>query len=187
MATTQEISTRALRRIKVLSPDESLSGDMLTSATEALTAMVNSWEAEGLSGDILPIDARFEQGLVAMLAVRMAEEFGKEPGPVLLRDADMGWKAIQAAFFAVPKSTFDRAVTYTGPDLGQGIILGQTTEGYADWAASTEYELRDFVINEKALYECITAGTSASSGGPAGTDAEITDGTVEWCFRRVTA
>lgn len=185
MATTTEISTRALRRLGVVDPGESPSAADVASATEALTAMINAWEADGLTGDVLPLDARFEQGVVAMLAVRMAEEFGKTPGAVLVRDAERGWEQLQAAFFAVPKSRFDSAIAYTGQGSLEGIILGQPTENYSDWSASTAYALRDFVTNNKLIYECITAGTSASSGGPTGTEAVITDGTVEWCFRRV--
>lgn len=33
------------------------------------------------------------------------------------------------------------------------------------------------------VYRCITAGTTASSGGPTGTGADITDGTVHWAWR----
>lgn len=32
------------------------------------------------------------------------------------------------------------------------------------------------------VYHCITAGTTASTGGPAGTTANITDGTVHWAW-----
>ena len=79
MATATEIATRALRRIRVLSPDETISDADLTACKDALNAMVASWEAGALSGDTLPLEARFEQGVVAMLAVRMAADYGKVP------------------------------------------------------------------------------------------------------------
>lgn len=185
MSTATEIVTRALRRLGVVDAGASPAAADLEVGTDALTALINSWEAEGLSGDVLPLDARFEQGVVAMLAVRLAEEFGLTPGAVMIRDADRGWDQLQAAFFAVPKSRFDSGVAYTGQGSIEGIILGQPAENYSDWSESTAYALRDYVTNNKMIYECITAGTSASSGGPTGTDAEITDGTVTWCFRRV--
>ncbi len=181
MATQTELATRALRRLAVVEP----SAQDIADAGEALTAMVNAWEAEGLSGDILPLDARFDQAITAMLAVRLAEEYGKTPGPVLLRDASDGWSAISAAFFAVPASRFDAGLKYTGHYADVGMIIGDREENYDVWQASTAYALRRYVRNGANLYECVTAGTSASSGGPTGTDAEITDGSVVWCWRRV--
>ena len=59
MATATQISTRALRRLGVFDALESPSAMDVAAATEALTAMIASWEAEGLSGDVLPIDSRF--------------------------------------------------------------------------------------------------------------------------------
>lgn len=184
MATATEIATRALRRIRVLSPDETISDADLTACKDALNAMVASWEAGALSGDTLPLEARFEQGVVAMLAVRVAGDYGKQPDPILMRDAERGERALDGAFFAVPQQKFDAGLIYTGQDTTE-ILLGQTTGDYAAWQASTAYLVRETVTNLGNIYECVTAGTSASSGGPTGTDSEITDDTVTWCFRRV--
>ena len=187
MATATEISTRALKRIRKTDSNSTPDATDIAYCNQTLTAMVAAWEAEGLSGDVLPIDSRFEQAVVAMLAVRMAEDFGVTPGPVLLRDAENGWNAIQAAYFAVPKSRFESALIYTNNFTAAGYILGDTPVTYDEWEASTEYALRSFVINNANRYELVTAGTSASSGGPTGTNAEITDGTCVWCWRGVTA
>jgi hypothetical protein len=147
--------------------------------------MINAWEAEGLSGDVIPLDARFEQGVVAMLAVRLAEEYGKEPGGVLVRDAERGWDQLSSAFFPVARSTFETALKYTGHSTDFGYIIGEEPEGLAPWRANTDYPLRVFATNGGNIYECIGAGVSASSGGPTGTDAEIVDGSVTWVWRRV--
>ncbi len=187
MATATQISTRALRRLGVFDALESPSAMDVAAATEALTAMIASWEAEGLSGDVLPIDSRFEQAVVAMLAERLAEEYGKQPGPVLMRDAANGWAAIQAAYFAVPQSRYEDALKHTGHHINFGYIIGQEEAVTAEWQALTAYTLRAFVVNNANRYELVTAGTSASSGGPTGTDSEITDGTCVWCWRGVTA
>ncbi len=61
----------------------------------------------------LPFDAKLEGGVVALLAVRIAEDYGKTPGPILLRDADRGEKQLQAAFLTVPRAQFDIALTRT--------------------------------------------------------------------------
>lgn len=69
-------------------------------------------------------------------------------------------------------------------------ILGWTQQALADgdywdftavaWTAATPYALGDKVLNGGQIYETITAGTSAASGGPSGTGADITDNTVHW-------
>jgi hypothetical protein len=185
MATPQQIVTRALRRLNVIPAGGTPSAEDVDEGVEALTAMVNSWEADGLTGDILPLDARFEAGVVAMLAVRVAGEYGKEPDAVLVRDAENGWTQISSAFFAVPYSRFDTSLKYTGHYTDSGFILGTQPDNYEIWQPLMQYALRKTVQNGANFYECITAGTSASSGGPTGTAAEITDGTVTWCWRRV--
>lgn len=62
-------------------------------------------------------------------------------------------------------------------DLGGG---GGTA---SKWLPDHAYSLTDLVVNVGAnLYKCITAGTSAASGGPTGTDADITDGGAHWKY-----
>jgi hypothetical protein len=53
------------------------------------------------------------------------------------------------------------------------------------WLATTAYVVGNQVTNGANVYQCITAGTSAGSGGPTGTTSDITDGTVHWKFLRV--
>lgn len=184
MATSVQIATRALRRLAVISADETPASADIEAAQEALTALINSWEAEGLTADALPLDARFEQGLVAMLAMRLAEEYGKTPSQVLVKDATDGWSAIRAAFFAVPMSRFDKALKFTGHYSMNSYIIGDSDENYGMWQPNTEYKVREYAVLDGMQYECIAAGTSGSTG-PTGTAAEIFDGTVTWCFRRV--
>jgi hypothetical protein len=50
------------------------------------------------------------------------------------------------------------------------------------WAASTSYTVGQRRSNSSKVYEVITAGTSASSGGPTTTASDITDGTVHWMY-----
>jgi len=52
------------------------------------------------------------------------------------------------------------------------------------WSASHAYVLADTVTNDTLkVYKCITAGTSAGSGGPTGTGADITDGGAHWEYK----
>lgn len=50
------------------------------------------------------------------------------------------------------------------------------------WAASTAYRVGERVTNSSNVYEVITAGTTAASGGPTTTAADITDNTAHWKF-----
>lgn len=52
----------------------------------------------------------------------------------------------------------------------------------AEWLAGTAYGRRARVIRNGNVYQCITAGTSAASGGPTGTSSDITDGSVHWNY-----
>lgn len=62
---------------------------------------------------------------------------------------------------------------------------GNLLEGLP-WQASTAYVVGQNVSNDTSplkTYTCITAGTSAASGGPTGTGASITDGTATWQYQ----
>lgn len=52
------------------------------------------------------------------------------------------------------------------------------------WAPTTAYVLGDRVNNDTPdrIYQCVTAGTSAGSGGPTGTGTGISDNTVSWDY-----
>ncbi len=50
------------------------------------------------------------------------------------------------------------------------------------WVNTTVYALDVRRRNASRVYQVITAGTSAGSGGPTTTDADITDGTVHWMY-----
>ncbi len=50
------------------------------------------------------------------------------------------------------------------------------------WVALTVYAQGAQRRNGAGAYQCITAGTSAASGGPTGTGSDITDGTAHWEF-----
>jgi hypothetical protein len=186
MTSNAVLATRALKRLSVVEAGGTPAAADLADTVEALIDMHASWTADGLTVPALPLDTRFDQAVVAMLAVRMAEEFDKKPGPALVRDADRGWEQISSAFFSVPASRFDNAIVYTGHYADWGYILGQGDDNYSAWEPNTEYGLRTYVQNGSNLYECVVAGTSAASGGPTGTDDAITDGTVTWCWRRIS-
>jgi hypothetical protein len=77
-----------------------------------------------------------------------------------------------------------------------GALLGRdqlgawrkSADAVGAWAGSTAYTVGQRVVNDTGkLYECITAGTSAASGGPTGTSQDITDGTAHWKYVQAQA
>lgn len=78
-----------------------------------LSKAATNTDSVTLTFTALPFDASLEAGVVAMLAVRLAEDYGKTPGPVLARDAERGERQLEAAFLHVPKAKFDAALTHT--------------------------------------------------------------------------
>lgn len=57
-----------------------------------------------------------------------------------------------------------------------------TLAALTPWAITTGYVVGDRRSNGGNSYICITAGTSAGSGGPTTESDDITDGTVHWMF-----
>jgi uncharacterized phage protein gp47/JayE len=50
------------------------------------------------------------------------------------------------------------------------------------WTSSTAFDLGERVTNSAKCYECVTAGTSAGSGGPSTEEDDILDGTAHWRY-----
>ena len=60
------------------------------------------------------------------------------------------------------------------------LVIGNSYGAIA-WAPSVKAFPGERVTNDTGkTYECITAGTTAATGGPTGTGANITDGTAHW-------
>lgn len=91
--------------------------------------------------------------------------------------------------------------------LPRGLVSGLTITGLGDsitarsayqpadisltaipaWAANTAYVVGQIVKNGGYPYRCVTAGTSAGSGGPSGTGSSIADNTAAWTYMPPTA
>jgi hypothetical protein len=79
------------------------------------------------------------------------------------------------------KLQMSRGVVYVYDDAAATAVDG--------WMPDVDYVVGDCVYNWEPgatanlplqVYKCITLGTSASSGGPTGVGADITDGTAHW-------
>lgn len=183
MATANEIATKALKRLGLVNSGESPAAADVSDAVDALSSMIASWDCGSVTGEALPLAARFEEGVIAMLAVRMAEPYGKTPGPVLLRDAARGEAQINAAFIAIPNARVDNALLIMSS--APYPVTTAVVDRLPEWEGSADYLLGDRVFNGANIYLCTTEGTSAASGGPTGTTSAITDGSVIWQWERV--
>ena len=75
------------------------------------------------------------------------------------------------------------AIIGIGNVINQGGYVATSDSAEAGWAPTTAYVRGKIVTNDGGKrYWCITNGTSAGAGGPTGTAADITDGTVHWKY-----
>ena len=57
----------------------------------------------------------YDGAVVALLAMRLIEDYGGEPGPILARDAMSGYTQIAAQFLRADPPRYDDALRYTRP------------------------------------------------------------------------
>lgn len=108
----------------------------------------------------------------------------------------------QAAVFGITKTAADYAsaviilhgtdttlvpagTVFTRSDGAEYVSEADATIGtLTAWTSTTGYGVGEVIRNAGKIYVCVTAGTSAGSGGPTGTDpaADIVDGTCEWRY-----
>lgn len=53
-----------------------------------------------------------ERDVIALLAIRLCEEYGATPTPVLIRDADNGWANVLSNFIIPGEADFERGVSH---------------------------------------------------------------------------
>jgi hypothetical protein len=179
VSSSAQIVARALKRINVVAAGEDPSAGDAADGLAALNAMIAGWAADGIniSPDV-PLPSKHEEGVVAMLAVRLAPDYGREPSPLVYEAATEGMYRLEADYISAPLAQFDSALIDM-PSRGM-----MTVASVDDWAATTAYSLGDRVLaDDRHIYECIIAGTSGSaSSEPHGTADEFLDGTVTWRF-----
>ncbi len=71
-------------------------------------------ESVSLACTFLPLQSRHEQGVAALLALRLAPLIGQSSVPAYVQKlADDGWHALQAQFQRVPQMEFDEELIWT--------------------------------------------------------------------------
>lgn len=178
MSSSAQIVARAMRRLGLIDASEDPSAADSSHGLLALDAMIAGWEGDGInvSADV-PLPAEHEEGVIAMLAVRLSEDYGKPVTPILQRDSIKGHQRLRAAYKSAPLARFDTALQQM-----PSVVISYVG-AFTDWATSTAYVEFDRVAANRRFYECIVAGTSASTGdGPSSAGPSITDGTVTWRY-----
>jgi hypothetical protein len=92
---------------RILSIDDRRREVMLDQATTIAGTVSVAFSA-------IPFAAKFEQGVAALLAMRMAPMMGVDNIPAMTaRMAQSGWLALQANFMRIPPVTFDEGLSQT--------------------------------------------------------------------------
>ena len=111
MATVNDIVTRAFRKIGVVATDEAMTADQAQIGQDALNMMMNALVLDGIDvawndavlADQFAMEPAFHEGLVYMLAARLAPDFS-----VPSFDESEFKRKIAAAYLIVPDAQIDR-------------------------------------------------------------------------------
>ncbi len=119
--TYNEIISASMRRLGLTQAGEAPTGDEYAVGLEALNDLVSGWRIRGLEmsytsvgasagGDVAPFDDEDLDAIKALLAMRLAEEYGKTPSPMLVSAATTYWNALFGKYVVGPDMTTDSAL-----------------------------------------------------------------------------
>ena len=121
MATVRDIVERAYRKIGVVSDEEPMTAAQAANGLTAFNMMMHGLELHGVN--VLHVEAtlpdqfalfpKFEEATVYMLASRVAPD-NSFPAP----DADSYYRALQAAYYQLPKSEMPCGLVYPASRRG---------------------------------------------------------------------
>ena len=121
MTTMQDIVTGAARRIRIIGAGESLSAEDSSDILAALNTLMAQWQAEGIdigwttslaASATFPLEAKHEDGVKALLAKRVAEDFGEPVSNALAVAAIAGWQLLWADYHVPDSMRVDDALRY---------------------------------------------------------------------------
>jgi uncharacterized phage protein gp47/JayE len=161
----------------------------------------------GVFGEGVSLDASTPEGqIIGILAARESDLWDMAEEVVSARDPDQATGAAQSSLCAITGTVGPKAATKSQlsaltiggvagtvvPAGSQASVSGTgvkfstkadaTITTVSAWASSHAYSVGARATNGGNVYEAITAGTSASSGGPTGTATDITDGGAHWVY-----
>lgn len=121
MATYNEIIEGALKRLTVVQTGETPSGEEYLDGLRSLNRMVNGWRLQGIympfttvadadGGNTATFDDEELDAIESNLAMRLANDYGKQPTLKLARDAQDGWNGLYAKYGQSISQTVDHAM-----------------------------------------------------------------------------
>ena len=128
MTTARDIIKAAHRKIGVVDAHSGLTSDEADTGLEALNAMMHGWRLFGVDtshttltiNDAFPLGTEFEEGTTYLLASRIAPEY-EVPAAF---DADMFFRAIQAAYLVIEEAEIPSALRRMPSDRIRNGYLG---------------------------------------------------------------
>ncbi len=147
--------------------------------TLRMTAVRDAIDAGGAAG-------KLELGTTAMALVTATIVLGYPGVATGTVAADVltlaGFPRADASADATGKATVARIRTSANADVITTLTVGLNSTAAPAWVASTAVTAGVYRTNGVNVYKCVTAGTTAASGGPTGTGTAITDGTAVWDY-----
>ncbi len=121
MTTYNEVIEGALKRLAVVQTGQTPSGEEYLDGLRSLNRMINGWRLKGVympfstvadadGGNTATFDDEELDAIEANLALRLSGDYGRQPTPVLARDAAEGWNALYAKYGQSIAQTVDRAL-----------------------------------------------------------------------------
>lgn len=118
MATVRDTIKRALRQIGALASGDDPSAEEGQDALDALNGLMASLKTQGVDYDHIPVALtdnfpmpdEHREHVVAMLAVKLAPEYGMTVAPTIATAASLGLLALQAAYYVAESSAADPAI-----------------------------------------------------------------------------
>lgn len=114
MATARDIVERAYRKIGVVATDEAMTADQASVGVDALNMMMNGLVLDGIDvawtdaelSDEFQMEPAFHEGLVYMLAARLAPDFSTPSF-----DDSAFKRRLAAAYIIIPDASIDPMLT----------------------------------------------------------------------------
>lgn len=98
----------------MVNPREVVDGISIDNGLTALNRMMHAWKARGVdtqhftleSTDDFPLGEEHEEGVIALLALRLSAAYGLALHEAALRDSEAGWRSLQAEFMPSARQAF---------------------------------------------------------------------------------
>jgi hypothetical protein len=120
MSTVRDLIERAHRRLGEVGFGQAMTPERADHGLNCLNEMCHGWKAENVDigftdkalNDPFFLGSEYFGGVAALLAVRLAEDYGNNLSqlPSILRDATTAWRSLQAAYIQAPAADIDRAL-----------------------------------------------------------------------------